>query len=112
MCVSLYAHVHMCVLDSEEPLDKEGSSRGALSARDVPGTLPWPCRHRCIHRSGSHNSREAGIIMTLILQMRSLMFQKGKQLVQGHTASNWQSQDSDSGFSHSRAGALPNVTLS
>lgn len=68
MCVCLYAHVHMCVLDSEETLDKESSSRGALSACDVPGTLPWPCRHpcrhRCIHRSGSHNCREAGIIMT------------------------------------------------
>ena len=112
MCVCFYAHGHVCVLDSEETLDKEGSSRSALSAHDVPGTLPWLCRHRRIHRSGSHNSHEAGIIMTLILRMRNLMFQKGKQLVQGHTASNWQSQDSNSGFSHSRAGALPNVTLS
>lgn len=78
MCVCLHAHMHMCVLDSEETVDTNDNNHGALSAHDVPGAPPWFCRHHHIYCSESHSSHEAGIIMALILQMRNLMFQKGK----------------------------------
>ena len=71
----LHAHTHTHTQVCLRFLDGD-SSRDALSTHDVPGTLPWLCRPRGICCSGSHSSREAGMIMTLILQMRNFKFQR------------------------------------
>ena len=66
-----HTHTQVCLRFLDED-----SSRDALSTHDIPGTLPWFCSPRGICCSRSRSSREAGMIMTLILQMRNFKFQR------------------------------------
>ena len=73
-CVAYtHTHTHVCLRFLDSWMKTVAMM---LSTHDVPGTLPWLCRLQGICCSGSRSSHEAGIIMTLILQMRNFKFQR------------------------------------